>query len=145
MKRTPLKRKIPLKRNWNPSRIRAKPEWIDGIFFPSKGEAETYRILQRLDAGGAIQELAVHPKVVLLAGDKAQNLPELHWSPDFTYIDDRGVRVWSDAKDRPTTEREDIIFILWRHYGPGPLHLTRIRNGRLCTIRTISGKVEHFA
>lgn len=124
---------------WRQGVIRAKPKYIDGIWFPSTGEADTYAVLATWQNGGVIRELERQPKVTLLPEIPEHSIQAFIWRPDFTFIDDRDVRVWLDAKDRPTSKREDVIIDLWRRFGPGPLRLTRIRNGRLSTIREIMG------
>lgn len=137
-RRTPLRRK---KGFWNPNTVRAKPEAVDGIQFDSGAEAREYRMLRALQMGWQIHGLECHPKVVLLKGDAAKGLPTIAWRPDFAYYE-AGRKVYTDNKtrgDTAFTERELLIFDLWRWFGPGLLRITEWKGDRLCTKREIMG------
>lgn len=142
MKRTPLKRKTPLKRSaWGGTRgnkFRAKAYHDGERSHASLGEGARWRTLSMYEKGGAISGLEHQPRIVLVAGDKTRNLPEIAYRPDSSYVEN-GRRVWEDWKPRPETSRDTIIYKLWRHFGPGLLRITGRKNGKDVTIKEFMG------
>jgi hypothetical protein len=87
-------------------------------------------MLELLARSGAIADLALHPVVTLI--DASGKAPAIKFRPDYSYKQD-GRTVFEDYKPRPTTDREALLFKLWQHFGPGPLHITG-RNGTVIRI-----------
>lgn len=101
----------------------AKPvrDLSTGDSFDSTSEQKRYRILQLLERGKVISNLELHPKIVFIP--KRGKAPEIAWTLDYAYDED-GQRIYEDWKPRPITDRDRLLFKLWRHYGPGPLRIT---------------------
>lgn len=116
---TPLRRTAFRRRN----RFGARPvhNLETGQSFDSTGENKRWGILQLLERAGRISGLVLHPKIVLIA--KVGDAPEIVFRPDYAYTEDGRV-VYEDFKPRPVTDRERLLFKLWRHFGPGPLRIT---------------------
>lgn len=126
MKRTALKRFTPLNSNGflrrrNKFHAIQVHDMVTGQHFASKGEHRRFQDLQLLERAGEISDLKTHPKVVLVAGNDV--LPEIAWHPDYSYVE-KGRTVYEDWKPRQATDREHLLFDLWRHFGPGLLRIT---------------------
>jgi len=141
---TAFHRYTPLRRSFfrRQSRFHAKPvhDLATGQSFDSRSEHHRYQELQLLGRTGAITNLVLHPKVVLIpAQDKA---PEIAFRPDYSYTED-GRTVYEDSKHRGRdrqgymrlTDRERLMFKLWQHFGPGVLRITE-RGGKVA--RTVT-------
>jgi hypothetical protein len=74
----------------------------DGYVFDSKREAQRYRELRLLVAGGAITDLEVHPSWVLCAGVEmaGKKCRAIRYTGDFSYRDGAGALVVEDVKPR---------------------------------------------
>ena len=129
-----LKRYVGLRRSGN--RYGAKPvhNLMTGQTFDSKGEYGRWGELRLLERAGHLSSLTQHPKIILVPG--VSGLPEIAWHPDYSYVEDGRV-VYEDYKPRKVTDRENLLFKLWRHFGPGPLRITS-HGGKL--LKQIAGK-----
>ncbi len=92
-----------------------------GETWDSTGECNRWGQLRMLQDAGHISDLCLHPEVVLIASHGAARA--VVWRPDYVYLED-GRRVWEDYKPRKATGREHLLFLLWRHFGPGLLRIT---------------------
>ena len=102
---------------------RAKPQADEHGQYDSIAEQERYHELLMLQRGDHVSELTLHPgKVVLI--EKTKDAPEIAFRPDNSYMED-GRLVYEDCKPRPMNARENLIFKLWRHFGPGPIRITK--------------------
>ena len=106
---------------------RAKPQADEHGQYDSIAEQERYHELLMLQKGNPLSALTLHPgKVVLI--EKTKDAPEIAFRPDYSYMED-GRLVYEDCKPRPMNARENLIFKLWRHFGPGPIRITK-RNSK---------------
>uniref|UniRef100_A0A6M3JNV6 Uncharacterized protein n=1 Tax=viral metagenome TaxID=1070528 RepID=A0A6M3JNV6_9ZZZZ len=102
--------------------------------YDSKSEHARWLFLQTLEKGGTISALILKPKVILVP--RNGTAPEIRWEVDYSYIQD-GRRVWEDWKPRPFTDKERLLFKLWKHFGPGLLVITHTQKGRYCTRKQV--------
>ena len=132
MKRTPLKRKTPLRRfaGQRRQRFNARPhtDMRTGETFGSKAELHRWESLELMQRGGVIADLTPHPKIILIAANG--RAPEIAWRVDASYTRD-GATIYEDTKPRPATRHETILFKLWLHYGPGVLLIVDARGREL--------------
>ncbi len=77
----------------------------DGYVFDSVAERNHYVTLKLLARAGAIQQLKVHPRYVLLEGFKhaatGKRVRAITYTPDFSYVEN-GVTVVIDVKGART-------------------------------------------
>ncbi len=70
-------------------KFNAKPQRVDGIYFPSTGEANRYAQLRLLEQGGAIRDLKIHPLYPIeINGIRCGT-----HKPDFAYLEKGSPRV----------------------------------------------------
>ena len=99
----------------------AKKTTIDGISFPSKGEAETYSVLLLLQKGEVISGLNLQETVYLTKA-------KISYKTDFSFTALKAVeKVWVEFKG-VETDRWRLIKKLWKHYGPGRLQVYKANN-----------------
>lgn len=87
-----------------------------GIWFDSKLERSLYDILFLMQKSGKISELRHHPGTVFLSDARIQ------YRPDFRYVLPCGKFEWAEAKGFPN-DKWPMKKKLWKHYGPGVLHI----------------------
>ncbi len=92
--------------------------------YDSLGERRRWSELELLQRGGEITDLVFKPKVVLIPA--TAETPEIAWHTDYSYTE-KGRTVHEDWKPRPPTPRENLLFKLWRHFGPGLLRISGSR------------------
>ena len=73
----------------------AKPQRVDGIYFPSKKEAARYAELKLLERAGVIRDLQVHRRFDLTVGETVIG----QYEADFVYwANELGVVIVEDVK-----------------------------------------------
>jgi hypothetical protein len=98
----PMPAKRPaFKSDKRPSKYRAVKTTVDGIEFDSKAEARRYGQLKNLEQAGAIRELKLQPKFVLL--EKIPGQRAVTYKADFQYIE-KGRSVVEDVKGFKTQQ-----------------------------------------
>lgn len=83
----------------NYSKYRNKKVEVDGIKFDSKKEAARYRELKLLERCGAISELQLQVKFVLIPKQKGER--ECSYYADFVYKNDKDEVIVEDVKASP--------------------------------------------
>ncbi len=81
------------------NKYKAKSQRIDGIYFPSTGEANRYMILKLQEQAGMVKDLKIHPRYpIVINGVKVCSV-----ALDFEYSEG-GKKVYEDFKGYMTPE-----------------------------------------
>ncbi|MDE2105266.1 MAG: DUF1064 domain-containing protein [Patescibacteria group bacterium] len=107
------------------SKFGAEPTMLDGIRFPSKGEAARYAKLQLAEKAGAISHLKRQPKFllgtddkpVLIRSDGFPNGRRAVYHADFEYVTDSGEHVVEEFKGKDTTASRLRRAVVEAQYG----------------------------
>lgn len=107
---------------------------VYGYSFDSKLEASVHQILLLMEKAGEISNLRHHPGTVFLSAAR------IRYQPDFTFMRvASGVQEWAEAKGFPgprwPTQKK-----MWKHYGPGPLHIYMGSHASPRLVETITPK-----
>ena len=98
------------------NKYNAKSTRVDGYYFPSQLEADTYLYLKTLVLANLIGDLKCQDTVSLTKA-------EIKWKVDFRYFDlEKKETCWAESKGISTTDYL-IKKKLWHYYGPGTLHV----------------------
>jgi hypothetical protein len=96
-----------------PNKHNARSVRIDGIYFPSTGEAERYKELKLLREAGEIQGLEVHPRFPIVVSGTQVCFVVL----DFLYVQKNGLPIWEDFKGHQTSESKLRHKLFEAYYG----------------------------
>jgi len=93
---------------------------VNGISFPSKLEAEIYRVLMRRQEAGEIKDLRCQHPVVLQEGPPKVRIS---WKVDFSFTEkNTGEIAFAEAKGIETSDYK-LKLKLWRKNPPAPLEI----------------------
>lgn len=84
----------------------AKETYVDGIRFPSEGEARRYLDLKYLEKSGEIRDLRLQPKFVIFDGftdNAGKKHQPIHYIADFQYWEEgQAMEIVEDFKGKET-------------------------------------------
>lgn len=100
------------------SKYSSRQVFHDGHMFDSLAEMRRYQDLRLMEASGAISDLEVHPRYVLLESFRRGNVHfrEIAYEADFSYIE-AGRRVVEDVKGHETREFQIKRKLFMHRYG----------------------------